>query len=391
MVKYGLIKSITRRLFISTSFWKVAFVVGLVFITLCCSYAQQFSGSILVNGKERSFIGFLPQHFDDIQSLALVINYHGTGSNGCQQAIYTGYNGIADTAGFVVCYPNADGIAFDLLGDKDIQFTNSLIELFVKNYKVDKCKICATGLSNGGFFSQKLACEIPDKIAAIASVAGTLSPLEVEKCRYSKGVPMMHVHGTADNIVNYNGLTNAFGSYIGVDSLMKFWRKANGCSNVKSIIPLPDINSGDMCTADLISYAMCEKETVLYRVNGGGHTWPGSLINIGVTSGDFNASKESWLFFKNKLLASCSTFTKDEQTNESPEIIYREGFLKIVWKSFEPRSYVNIIKTDGSTIRIKPDSVNTEINLTDTSNTLALLFIQLFDGKKFYVTKLIVH
>ncbi|MBK8699625.1 MAG: hypothetical protein IPN29_08785 [Saprospiraceae bacterium] len=283
---------------------------------------ETISSSIDVNGVKRTFRLYIPKGYAQKSSLPLVFNFHGTGSNGSQQQLYSQQDLVADTAVFLVCYPDANGFAFDLAGTGDVVFTSKLIDLLVAQYKADACRVYATGLSNGGFFSQKLACEIPEKIAAIASVAGTLTLAQLADCNEGPARPVLHIHGTADNIVNFNGAATGFLSYVGVYAMMSYLHERNQCSGDSTITRLPDKDINDGATVDLISYGGCEAPTQLLRVNGGGHTWPGAVINIGVTTKDISASEESWLFFKTKSLPGCISSLVDSNIKRSLDIGY---------------------------------------------------------------------
>jgi polyhydroxybutyrate depolymerase len=111
-------------------------------------------------------------------------------------------------------------------------------------------------------------------------------------------MPVMQIHGTADPTVNYQtGTANA----MGVEQTLSFWIDTNNCVLNQDTINVPNTNTTDGCTAQLIRYRQCDasSEVYFYKIAGGGHTWPGAFaIAAGPTNGDFSASTEIWKFFQ---------------------------------------------------------------------------------------------
>ncbi|MDV7395600.1 hypothetical protein RZS08_29700, partial [Arthrospira platensis SPKY1] len=112
------------------------------------------------------------------------------------------------------------------------------------------------GMSNGGFMSHRLACELSDRIAAIAGVTGTMSSATFDDCSPGRPVPVLQIHGTADLIVNYNGAVGIKS----VDETLAFWRAHNDCPPTALFEALPDIvNEGS--TVERYTYGPCEEES----------------------------------------------------------------------------------------------------------------------------------
>lgn len=262
----------------------------------------QVSGSFMHDGVMREYRLFLPIDYQSYESLPLVFNLHGFGSNAFEQDIYSGLNNVADTAKFFVCtpqgYENSWNVGWSIGSTKDdVGFIDALIDTISLNYNVDLEAVFSTGMSNGGFMSYKLACELNNRIRAIASVTGSMEPGEAQSCMPETSIPVMQIHGTADDVVLYNG--TAFVS-IPIEQLISNWVDINECMMDGDTIPVPDIAPNDGTTSERIEYKDCDGDSrvVFYKVTGGGHTWPGAPINIGVTSQDFDASIEIWRFFK---------------------------------------------------------------------------------------------
>jgi polyhydroxybutyrate depolymerase len=265
-------------------------------------FAQMtINGSIMHDGLKRTYVLRLPANANPNNPVPLVFNFHGFGSNAEQQQLYSNMNAVADREKFAVCYPEGINAAWNVgwaFGSqaKDLEMVVALIDSLSTKYGFDQKRIYACGMSNGGFFSFKLACELNDKIAAIASVTGSMVPTELPKCNPGKPVPVMQIHGTADGTVAYGG--SAIGSPI--EDVLKFWQENNGCDAAPTKTLVPNTVSFDNTTSELYVYNNCDEnaDVIHYKVLNGAHTWPGAFIALGTTSQDFNASEEIWKFFK---------------------------------------------------------------------------------------------
>jgi polyhydroxybutyrate depolymerase len=217
---------------------------------------------------------------------------------------YGDFRPIADTAGFLLVQPQG---TLDQLGSthwnvgwggstvNDIGFTIALIDSLSVEYSIDPERIYSTGMSNGGFLSYKLACEASERIAAIASVTGTMNTNQSVTCDPEHPMPVMEIHGTADGTVQYQG-TLFFAS---IPSVLQYWVSFNACDTSPVVEDIPDSAPADGCTVEHQVYAngTLGAEVEHYKIFNGGHTWPGTAFNIGVTNQDMNASKEIWRFF----------------------------------------------------------------------------------------------
>lgn len=279
-------------------------MIVIVFISVILEMSGQTTQvfSLASNGINRSFRIHFPSNISDTKDRPVVINMHGYGSNALEQEIYTQMDPVADKEGFIVIYPDGINAAWNVgwsFGSTadDVLFTSDLIDYMVNNYSVDKQRIYACGLSNGGFMSYYLACNLPNKIAAIASVAGSMVPANVGLCSTNVPMPVMQIHGTNDQVVPYTGLSPISAP---IESVVKFWVDHNGCQKTPTITPFTDINTNDNTTSERYVYASGKNgsEVQFIKVTGGAHTWPGAIIDIDVTSKDFKASEEIWAFFK---------------------------------------------------------------------------------------------
>jgi polyhydroxybutyrate depolymerase len=265
---------------------------------------QNIDKTITHNGLSREYRLYIPASYNANTSVPLLFNLHGYSSNNLQQEFYGNFKPIADTANFIICHPNGTldlsnnrywsvGFAPDNIDDVD--FISTLIDEIAASYNIDASRVYSTGMSNGGFMSYSLACQLSDRVAAIASVTGTMTLLQQGNCSPSRTVPVMQIHGTNDPTVPYTGNTN----FLHIDTLVKNWVNRNGCTGSPSITNVPDIVTGDGATATRFDYDNCNTggKVALYKITNGAHTWPGASINIGVTCMDFSASLEIWKFF----------------------------------------------------------------------------------------------
>ncbi|MHC1782233.1 MAG: PHB depolymerase family esterase [Anaerolineaceae bacterium] len=262
-------------------------------------------------GFERSYIIHVPSDYDKTQPLAVVLIFHGGGGNAENAMNTSDFNEQADRSGFLAVYPNGSG----RLGDKiltwnggtccgyareqnvdDVGFVRAILKDLQSLTKIDLKRIYATGISNGGIMSYRLACEASDLIAAIGPVAGTLN---FTPCQPNQPVSIIHFHGTDDRHLPYAGGIGAK-SLVGVDfasvqDSIQFWRDFNQCP------PSPETSEYE--DVEHISYRDCTQGSAveLYSIIGGGHAWPGGAGPAWV-GGDqpthtISATKVIWDFF----------------------------------------------------------------------------------------------
>ncbi len=266
----------------------------------CCAWtasAQTVADSLLIDGSYRTYRVHTPPGFNTAEHLPLVFNLHGLTSTGEQQELYSEMNAVADVERFVVVYPDGVNNSWNLgLGAVDeYSFFTGMMDLLEITHNIDPDRIYSCGMSQGGFMSFVLACSIYDRIAAIATVAGSMAPGLNLVCSPTRPVPVMMIHGTADGIVPYTGgIQN-----MAVEDAIDFWSQHDNCVGLPVTTPFPDIVLQDFCTATRIDHPLCAASSMvsLIRVDGGGHTWPGASIPIGVTNQDFEASQTIWDFF----------------------------------------------------------------------------------------------
>lgn len=212
----------------------------------------------------------------------------------------------ADRAGYLLVIPAHEGIGWQGVpgGEEappvdDPGFVRALADLVVAAYGADPARLYASGMSNGGLFTQVLACRARDRFAAFATVAGSApgvgcpGPTSGGSASDPGPVPMLVIHGRDDKVI----------SYADAEAGARAWAAAASCTGRAVATPLADTDPGDGTTVVRHDFADCPEETpvVLYEIVGGGHTWPGGVRQfpvevLGRDSGDLDANETIWHF-----------------------------------------------------------------------------------------------
>jgi polyhydroxybutyrate depolymerase len=261
------------------------------------SFAQLTTESWPFDGLTREYRQYVPSIYDGSEPVPLIISLHGLGDN-IANFSQVGFHQVADTANVIVVTPQAildallsnatawnsgAGLAgFSLNGDvEDVSFINALIDTVSAHYNIDQTRVYATGFSMGGFMSNRLACELNDRIAAIASVAGSVGGTLT--CTPGQEVPVCHFHGTGDTQVGYGTAgggvqDNSFGSNV------TDWISLQG--------QFPN-TAGDDRSVEYVEYAGCNagSRVVHYKVNNADHEW------LFTPNNDIFYTVEIWKFF----------------------------------------------------------------------------------------------
>ena len=290
---------------------------------------QTITGSIRFEGTVRDYRLYVPRAYDGTKPVPLLLNLHGFGSNAAEQEQYGDFRAIADTANFLLVHPNGTVaptgqrfwntfLPYAAGGPDDVGFLSALIDSISAKYRVNPQRLYSTGMSNGGFMSYELACRLNSRIAAIASITGSMISSHLDACAPVRAVPVLEIHGTADGTVPYAGN----GSFVPIPELVAAWARRNGCNPTPVITPVPNTNTTDGSTAERQVFSGGRNGSVVehYRIIGGGHTWPGAPINIGVTNRDINASQVIWQFFRRYQLGGLITTTTSAALRNSTEL-----------------------------------------------------------------------
>ncbi len=242
---------------------------------------------LMAGGRERTYRLHLPPAFDGQRPLPLVLVLHGGGGTAHGVADITGFSAKADKEGFIVVYPNGTGRhpdrlltwnAFNCCGYAldhnvdDVGFIRALLDKLEAELNIDRKRVFVTGISNGGMMAYRLACELSDRIAAIAPVAGALNGAI---CNPAVPVSVIIFHGAADKNVLYEGGVPQKGvdRRVRVDKpvshAVSFWVNHNGCA------PVPSREQQGNVVREAYEGGRDGAAVVLYTINDEGHTWPG--------------------------------------------------------------------------------------------------------------------
>ena len=306
---------------------KITIVLVVLFTVFGKINAQQtINGTLHHNGLTREYILYIPASYNPTAKSPIVMNFHGYGGNAQVNFNYTNFSSIADTAGFILINPQGallNGISHWNVGGftlgstvDDVGFVSTLLDTISNSYNIDQNRIYSTGMSNGGFMSFLLSCQLSNRIAAIASVTGSMTPQIYNNCNPQHPTPILQIHGTTDGTVPYNGTTWTKP----IEEVLQYWVDYNNCNSTPSVTNVLNTNTSDGSTADHIVYSEGSNcvTTEHFKIIEGDHDWPGVWGNM-----DINASSEIWKFFSRYSingLIDCGTMTNNENAFVRKEI-----------------------------------------------------------------------
>lgn len=248
----------------------------------------------------------------------LVLHGGGGDMKGMKRLTRSGFEKLAEGEGWLVAYPNGvDGHWNDGRGLEsrraqredldDVGFIASVIAAIDAEVPVDRDRVYVTGASNGGMMANRLAIELSDRIAAAAPVIAQIPAAIASTSRASRAVPVLIMNGTQDPLIPWEGgeahvLGVRLGRVLSTDETVRFWTANNECGPKPLVEWLADRAPGDGTRVCRESYAGAAP-VVLYRIEGGGHTWPGGPqylpeLLIGRTCRDIDATAIIFEFFK---------------------------------------------------------------------------------------------
>ena len=284
------------------------FLISLL-VLACTSLPALAQVSSLVHKEEkRRYIVYMPEAYQSQpqQTFPVVFNFHGGGMSMAEQMLYTQMNKAAERYRFIVVYPQGIrqdwnvGFGMDYLaGTDDVGFTQAILSKLKQDYRIDDKRVYATGLSRGGFFALRLAAELPQQFAAVASVGAPMPETVLQHHRQKDKVGMLLIQGTADKVVAYGGKD---GGYLSAEDTFDYWRRHNGIDGARPqprLLPGP---AGDATQVSWLEQGAAGASVALITVKEGGHTWPGAdAFNVGLPIGKttraVDANDVIWEFF----------------------------------------------------------------------------------------------
>ena len=261
-------------------------------------YSQTFiSQTIDHDGLTREYGIYVPASYDGTTNFPLLFNLHGGGGTNSAWQVTSDMRPIADTANFILVYPQArpdpsDGNSFNWIPKvpgtfDDVPFFSSLIDTITSNYQIDQNRIYACGYSLGGDMTFELGCKLNNRIAAIALVARTMQANPNSFCSPVHPTGVLTILGTDDLVSPYNGIV--FGGleyYISAAATHSYWATHNNCVTTATMNTVsPSVERYTWSTTSGCAYV----EEL--KVIGGGHDWPGSFGNMTI-----DANTEIWQF-----------------------------------------------------------------------------------------------
>jgi len=286
-------------------------------------YSQTFISQTIQNdGLTRGYSIYVPASYDGTTNFPLLFNLHGGGGTNSAWQASSNMRPIADTADFILVYPQArpdpsDGNSFNWIPKvpgtfDDVPFFSSLIDTIASNYQIDQNRIYACGYSLGGDMTFELGCKLNNRIAAIAPVARTMQSNPNSFCSPVHPTGVLAILGTNDWVSPYNGIV--FGGieyYISAAATHRYWATHNNCDTTATMSTVsPSVERYTWSTSSGCAYV----EEL--KVIGGGHDWPGSFGNMTI-----DANEEIWQFVSRydiNGLIGCAT-TSIHENNSMPE------------------------------------------------------------------------
>jgi polyhydroxybutyrate depolymerase len=263
-----------------------------------------------IGGTDRTYFLHIPEGLAGGKTAPLVLVFHGGGGHAATMPGFTHFDDLADREGFLVAYPEGINKHWSdtrgLSPADDVGFIRTLIAELERSHHADPKRIYATGISNGGFFSQRLACDLTDKLAAVASVAATMPETLVPVCKPSVAISVMFIQGDNDPLVHIEGgaIARTHGRNVSLAEASSFWRKWNQTSSKPDTQEIPDgAHDGTSVRRETYRGGKQGVEVVVYTVEGGGHTWPGGpqylpAFLVGKASHNLDATAVIWEFFR---------------------------------------------------------------------------------------------
>jgi poly(3-hydroxybutyrate) depolymerase len=258
-------------------------------MVLCLQMAAQTWEDVKVGTSTRKTLTYVPKNVE--KSPALVISLHGMNQDPEYQQKQTQWNALADTEGFIVTYPLGNNRMWDTSGTGDVKFVEAVMKDMELKHNVDRNRIYLSGFSMGSWLGYHCLETLGDQIAAFGPVSG----VDIGKQpKANRMVPIMHIHGTADDVFKYTGDPyHMAGGYPSIEEYVKKWAAYEGCdaSNPQVIRPYPANCTGPKATRTIYNNVNDGVEVTLIAIDGKGH-WHSNDPN-GV-----NSTQELWNFFK---------------------------------------------------------------------------------------------
>lgn len=362
-----------------------------------CSFGQWSEHSYTYGGLEREFNIYVPSTYNSSKdTLPLVFFLHGMGGS---MSNFSGLDYKAESAKYIMVVPQAisdpksgttwhSGAGVNSGGEvyypnanvDDVGFISSLIDTVSKWYRVNPDRVFSTGFSMGGFMSNRLGCELSNKISAIASVAGTIGNEIIGSCNPENIVPALHIHSTNDATVAYTN--NTFGN--DAETLINFWVANNNCNQNPDSTVLTHIEDDNYSVIKyLYKNGSLGSEVEFYKLIGPDHNASWYTVQSG---NDFDAVEVIWNFFNRHATKKTNDTVTPTAVSSIKNVkldAYPNPATDIITLSFSgnvPVSSIVISNTLGKTLETKYYDKPIKKSVFDISNRAAgIYFFQIKD------------
>ena len=372
---------------------KRLFSLFILITFLSISYAQDYtSETIQHDGLTREYSIYVPSSYDGTKNYPLLFNLHGGGGTNSVWQAASDMRPIADTADFILVYPQAlpdpsDGNSFNWIPKvqgtfDDVPFFSSLIDMIASNYLIDQNRIYACGYSLGGDMTFELGCKLNNRIAAIAPVARTMQADPNNFCSPVHPTGVLTILGTDDLVSPYNGIV--FGGieyYISAAATHEYWVTQNNCNATATMINIsPSVERYTWSTGSGCAYV----EEL--KVIGGGHDWPGSFGNMTI-----DANEEIWQFVSkydiDGLIGCTTTSINENNSSQENYKVYPNPLnsqLTIEFKIAKEKEF-KIFSTVGKLV--SSGRLNSNINTIDISSLPPNVYVLNIDNHSIKLIK----
>lgn len=329
---------------------KLLFISASYLITANLFAGDKVDEQFTFSGYDRKYSLYIPSSYTGSEAIPLIMMIHGNGQTATEMYWNSGFNEVADTANFIVVYPQGktgnSGTTWDIWGLTDWNdkaFLMSIIDSVKKSYTIDTNRMYVTGFSQGSFMTGALVCSYYYHFAAIGSAAG---PYTISTCTGGSWFPKPYIyfHGTNDSKVPYNPSGFAYGAEPFIKGLVEL----NDCDTSVSFVDTTNLDFlADAYNFDRIIYNSCDQnaEVRFYKGNNLGHLWLGSGYDI-------NYAVESWNFFRRfenvQYLSSVNSTVVDEKINIYPNP--SNGIFTVNLEGISPEK-LSVFNSQGALIQ----------------------------------------
>ncbi|HWF72485.1 MAG TPA: PHB depolymerase family esterase [Solirubrobacteraceae bacterium] len=256
--------------------------------------AGTYAVTVSAGGLQRMALVHVPATLPTGVPAPLLLALHGAYGNGPGMQSYSGFSTLADSDDFIVAYPSSDGNFWNIGAaagqPDDVAFISALITTLESTLCIDTSRVFAAGVSNGAGMVALLACDLSTQLDGIAAVAGDYSHLP--RCHLKRPVPLLEIHGTADQIAAYYGSKRAHATADGLPPFVNQWATRDGCTGTPTTRRIAT-------RATLVKWASCSRGTTVehIRITGGKHQWPGATPPDPGPPATISASSTIWSYF----------------------------------------------------------------------------------------------